>query len=519
VRLEAARAAAEISEPTAAGSIVQLLYDTNQTVVLQSIVAVRTRMERGQTNPLYVPTLISLMGNRRLRARAREAVVAYGASAIPPLALFMNAEEEQIWVRRAVPMTIAQIESPAAASTLIEGLDAPDPLIRKNVIQALAYLRTRHPEIRVKPETVARQIRRDAISYLRCLADLWAVSSWHETRFDGPYAHWKAAGRVPTLLQQVLAQRMATAVDNIFGLIKLIHAARDVEATYRSLASGQQALRANALEYLDNTLAGTVRRDVFAVIDDAPTEDKLRQAAQLFGITVESPDATLGRLLEADPEHDPAEVMTFAAIHAVYTEKIAAYYPTVLEMAGQTDNPILKETSEWVAARLGMGVRGGQPVADREQGEVAAEGAESMKKMALIEKVVVLQGVDLFATCNAEQVLQLASIASEIWFKPGGVVYRQNEPPDALYCIVEGKVDLTSENGESFRVAGRETFGVLDILRGQLRTKVATAVTETQALIIEAEDFFDLMAVNIDIVRALFRQLTDTGSDPPPGLH
>jgi CRP-like cAMP-binding protein len=98
-------------------------------------------------------------------------------------------------------------------------------------------------------------------------------------------------------------------------------------------------------------------------------------------------------------------------------------------------------------------------------------------------------------------------------------VYQHNEPPDALYCIVEGKVDLGSEDGDSFRVGARETFGVLDILRGQLRSKVATAAADTQALVIEAEDFFDLMAVNIDIVRALFRQLTDTSGDAHLGLH
>jgi hypothetical protein len=189
----------------------------------------------------------------------------------------------------------------------------------------------------------------------------------------------------------------------------------------------------------------------------------------------------------------------------------------VLEIARQTDNPILKETSDWVAGKLGLRTADGQP--QQPTVERAAEGAESMRKMALIEKVVVLQGVDLFATCNAEQVLQLASIANEIWFKPGGVVYQRNEPPDALYCIVEGKVDLSSEDDETFRVGARETFGVLDILRGQLRSKIATAATETQALVIEAEDFFDLMAVNIDIVRALFRQLTDVGGDTPPGLH
>ena len=102
-------------------------------------------------------------------------------------------------------------------------------------LQILYHILNRRPDI------VAEQIRRDAIVYLRSLADLFAVSSWHEARFDGPYALWQSSGRVPTLLQQALAQRMASTVENIFRLLKLIHPARDVEATYRSL--GPKALQ------------------------------------------------------------------------------------------------------------------------------------------------------------------------------------------------------------------------------------------------------------------------------------
>lgn len=142
-----------------------------------------------------------------------------------------------------------------------------------------------------------------------------------------------------------------------------------------------------------------------------------------------------------------------------------------------------------------------------------------MKKMALIEKVVLLQGVDLFAACNAEQVLQLASIAREIFFDAGGVIYRRNEPPDALYCIVDGKVDLTAAEGEPIRRGTGETFGVIDILRGQLRSREATAASDVHALVLEAEDFYDLLATNVEIVRAVLRQLTLAITDVPAGLQ
>ena len=515
-RIEAARAVAEIREPVAAASVVQLLYDSNRTVVQEAIAAVQARLERDGPNPLYVPIMISLMADRRLRKLARDAVVAHGERAISALVLFMNAEDEQIGVRRAVPMTIARINSPAAVTSLVDAVSSADPLIRRNVIEALAFLRTRHPEIHIRTDTVAREIRRDALVYLRSLADLWAVSSWHEARFDGPFVQWQSASRVPTLLQQVLAQRMTTAVENIFRLLKLIHPARDVEATFRSLGSGQQGLRATALEYLDNSLTGGVRRDVFAVIDDAPVEDKLRRAAQLFDIITETPEQTLGRLLDPDAAADPRGMIAFAAVHTVYTERIPEYYRTVRDLGLRTTNPILRETAEWVAAKLGLQKEpGASPIADG----AAPGGPANMKKMALIEKVVLLQGVDLFAACNAEQVLQLASIATEISFGAGGIVYQRHEPPDALYCIVDGKVDLSSGDGEPLRRGAGETFGVIDILRGQLRSRDATAAATTRALAIEADDFFDLLATNIEIVRALFRQLTHATAEVPAGLQ
>ena len=53
------------------------------------------------------------------------------------------------------------------------------------------------------------------------------------------------------------------------------------------------------------------------------------------------------------------------------------------------------------------------------------------------------------------------------------------------------------------------TFGATEILSGRLRNRSATAEQETLVLEIEADDFFDLLANNIEIVKALFRQLLE----------
>jgi AAA family ATP:ADP antiporter len=500
VRAEAARALGEVAEPIARDAMLQLLYDPDLTVVRAAIHSVTRRIDRDGPNPYYVATLIALMGNRRLKHEAREALVAIGEDAVQPLGLFMGSDDEQIWVRRAVPKTLALLGVQSAAEVLVDHLDSGDTLLRSKIVEALAFMRTRRSGIRFPDAAVRDQIQAEAARYLRCLADLWAISSLHEAQLEGPVAIWRKTDRVPTLAQQLLAQRMLCLVHNIFGLLELVVMPDDVRAARRSLMSRRPEMRARALEYLDNTLSGTLRRDVFSVIDDAPPEEKLRRARLHHGILVESPEATFGRLIRTDPGSDPAgRGIVLAALHAVWAEEVEPLYGLVGQTAQTAEDPLVRQTAEWVAARAGRVAPG--------TGLIGRGEAIRMAAMAHIEMMVFLQGVDLFAHCNADQVLRLAAIAGERALDKGASIYRRGDPPDALYCVVEGRVRLgdaaAPEPGTVIGPKGR--FGVLDILSGRPRSGDAVAETEVRLLTIEAEDFFDLLSNNIDIVKALFR--------------
>jgi CRP-like cAMP-binding protein len=131
--------------------------------------------------------------------------------------------------------------------------------------------------------------------------------------------------------------------------------------------------------------------------------------------------------------------------------------------------------------------------------------------MAHIEIIVLFQKVDIFGFCNADQLVQLAGIAHECAFREGEVVYRRGEPADSLYCVVDGRVEVRGAREERRVVAPAERFGVIDILSGRSRTAEAVAMTSTRAVKIDAEDFFDLLSNNIEIVKALFRKLVAHG--------
>ena len=60
---------------------------------------------------------------------------------------------------------------------------------------------------------------------------------------------------------------------------------------------------------------------------------------------------------------------------------------------------------------------------------------------------------------------------------------------------------------ETERRGRHQSFGVVDILSGRRRQLDARAATDLVALRIDAEDFFDLLAHNVEIVKALFREV------------
>lgn len=131
-----------------------------------------------------------------------------------------------------------------------------------------------------------------------------------------------------------------------------------------------------------------------------------------------------------------------------------------------------------------------------------------MTKLARIEVVLFLREVELFQFCDAEEILRIASIAQECRFAAGETIFSANDSSDALYAVVEGRVRRDYPDERSLTVGPRGSFGVLGILSGRLRSAGATAETDTLALSLEAEDFFDLLSNNVEIVKGLFRQLT-----------
>jgi voltage-gated potassium channel len=142
-----------------------------------------------------------------------------------------------------------------------------------------------------------------------------------------------------------------------------------------------------------------------------------------------------------------------------------------------------------------------------------------MTALAQIEKVLLLRSASLFHHCNAEAVVRIASIAIERRFEPGDAIYAVGDAADAIYFVVSGRVSIEQPDDGTGSLGARDTFGVHEILSGRLRGANARATEPTVTLAIETDDFFDLLSHDIEIVKALFREVmaersSNNGSSP-----
>jgi hypothetical protein len=125
-----------------------------------------------------------------------------------------------------------------------------------------------------------------------------------------------------------------------------------------------------------------------------------------------------------------------------------------------------------------------------------------------IEKVLLLQNVEIFAEVPTDQLAALAAIAREVSVLSGDTVFLENDSPDALYLVLEGHVRLHQGEREVTRASKLTTFGTWALFDDEPRVMTATATEDTRLLRIERNEFNDLLSDDVRIAKGIIRTVT-----------
>lgn len=128
--------------------------------------------------------------------------------------------------------------------------------------------------------------------------------------------------------------------------------------------------------------------------------------------------------------------------------------------------------------------------------------------ISTIEKVLFLKGVDLFSQIPGEDLAQVAQIAKEVYFEKGQQVIKQGDVGDCLYLIIEGEVEVFSDDQEIARLGEKESVGEMSILDAEPRSASVLAASDVVLLEIKQEDFYDMISERPEIAQGVIKVLT-----------
>jgi AAA family ATP:ADP antiporter len=475
-RRDVAAAIRQLEDPQFRHLLIPLLYDANQEVAEE---ALRSVAAFGTSDFLFVPTLVSLLRDRRLKSGARDVIVAYGPDVVPVLAHFLRDPDEDLWVRRHIPATIALIPCQASMDALVSALEERDGFLRYKVVTGIGRLRREHPELTFNAEPIEALALREAGRYFTYL-----------TLHHNLFVRGQFGG--DSLLAQALTEKIGRTVGRVYLLLGLIYPWKDIAAARWALERGDARARASASEYLDNLMSGPLRKRLMPLLEDLPLEEKIRRGNVLLRTRPRDAEETLLQLI-----NDEDQVVAAAAIDLVEERKVWSLADDIEHVLGHRDvnDWSVFEAASWALAAYRM------PESRRRELWI--------EPLPAVQLAARLRRIPLFASVSVDELFRIAAAGRQVRYEPGRTLYQEGAVPDQVQFLLDGRISVKPKGEEAREVGPPAALGFEQVLEGSaMRDTIRTTETSV-CLALSADEVRTLVSDNTELVEGLFRMLSD----------
>lgn len=167
-----------------------------------------------------------------------------------------------------------------------------------------------------------------------------------------------------------------------------------------------------------------------------------------------------------------------------------------VDLPAPVDPPSSGDASLWLSvARM---------VAGRED-----ELHASTEMHSVLARLSSLKEIPLFRGMPSANLLPIADACTEVSFSAGATIFRQGDPGDTLYVLLDGHVDILRDEAVINTLGAGECFGEIAVLGETARTATATAVDTILTLVLEAPRFRRIVGETGEIGLAVIQALND----------
>jgi hypothetical protein len=447
-RREVARLLGRLAWPSFNPVLVMLINDDDASVRALAVAAAAR-----EDDDSLVPSLISHLSDRAIRTTVVDALVHFGDRAVPALREVLDDRNTPVSVRAHVPRILERIGTEATALALLYSNPRDDAFLQVRIGTALRVVVER-TQLNVDRKRTDEAIGRRLVAmqaYDEALVDLRALSARGAMDVD----HTR-------LLRRIVDDRRRQNLTIAMDLLALHRGSARIMPALRGLLGDDVHARADALELLDVALAGDHLRGDFLSLLERPSR----------------------------------------------TSPTAAGRSRTVALCRSRD-PLLRGVARVSARRMGIPLAFGDDDDMTGTGSVGPGAFElEGEDMAdpLLERLFLLEHVDLFAGLAADDVLAIAAIATEQMVEAGEVLYREGEMGTSLFVLIEGSVELTRSGKLIMTLQGGESAGQVSFLDKGPRPVTAQVSPRAGAklLRVERDAFMDLMTDRSSLMHAFF---------------
>lgn len=494
--------------------------------------ALRALPEDFANLPSVHERLRSMLDDRSLEVRALASahLIRDGHDRQARTVLSAMARSDEIEARRHAMIAFETWGSREAYELAVVGLSDPDQAVRSTALRAVtaidpagsielirAALGDRHQGVRLSAARSAAVIGSDAVpAVLESLGDprlqqgallaLEALPIDPEAPALVEFVHAKIQQALeldgmrkrlfPDEMEHPRLRLLARSLQNASrgSAFRAIQAFR-LMSDRKSVALAMNAIQSHSIEERANALE----------LLDALDEQNLITA----GLSLWEP----GSMLTVPPDHDRARALRIQTIShllenddawlracaafAAPTQSDCKLQEQLLELSRTDPDPLVRETAL--------------------QGAKMKESSQSISTLPIMERILFLRKVPLFAELSAEELKQVASIAGEHVFLSGEEFVREGELGDEMYIIVTGNVRVVKRSKGKQEIAERgpgEFVGEMSILTREPRMASLVADSDVFALCLEQTNFEQMLLekpeIGLSVMRALIQRLKDS---------
>jgi len=124
-----------------------------------------------------------------------------------------------------------------------------------------------------------------------------------------------------------------------------------------------------------------------------------------------------------------------------------------------------------------------------------------------VERVMSLKSIDLLANVGPRHLIKLAGVAREVPMWKDQAIYEERDLSEAIYVVVEGRVQLTRGERMLSEVTSGQAFGTWALVDDLERGQRAVCIEDGMLLELLREDFYEVAAGDLTLLRELLRVL------------